>query len=75
MSLIAIALVGVAVSSLVDAQQACFLGYPSVPCPYGQDWRIGLLAVACVGVPLVWLIGLVGAAVDREIRTRRRRPH
>jgi len=53
MSIVAIALVVVAVSSLVGAQQACFLGFPSVPCPNGQDWRVWLLTLAVLGVPLV----------------------
>ena len=64
-----------AAASLVDDQQRCFIGYPSVACPDGQDWRVGLLTFAYIGVPLIWLVGLVvaiaGRAVSKMQRERR----
>jgi hypothetical protein len=73
---VAIGLAVFAAASLVDAQQGCFIGYPSVACPDGQDWRVGLLTFAFLGVPLIWLVGSVvaiaGRAVSRMQRERRR---
>jgi hypothetical protein len=65
-----------AIASLVDAQQACFFGFPSVACPDGQDWRVGLLTFAFFGVPLIWLVGVVVAIVGRAVvkRQRERQP-
>ena len=60
-----------AVASLVDAQQACFFGFPSVACPDGQDWRVGLLTFAFFGVPLIWLLGVVVAIAGRAVARRR----
>jgi hypothetical protein len=74
--LIAIGLAAFAAASLVDAQQRCFMEYPSVPCPDGHDWRTGLLAVALLGVPLIWLVGVVAAIAGRavsKLRLERRR--
>lgn len=73
---VAIVLAVIAIVSLSDAQQACFFGYPSVPCPDGQDWRVGLLTFAFFGVPLIWLIGLAVAVIGRAVakRQRGRRP-
>ena len=70
-----LAMLVVAMVSLVQAQQACFIGFPSVPCPDGQDWRVGLLTFAFFGVPLMWLIGLVVAFVGRSVTKRRRERH
>ena len=76
MSLVAVVLAVVAAAGLVDAQQACFISYPAVPCPDGGDWRVGLLPFALFGVPLIWLVGVavavVGRAVVRRHRARRR---
>jgi len=60
-----------AVASLVDAQQACFFGFPSVACPDGQDWRVGRLTFAFFGVPLIWLVGVVVAIAGRAVARRR----
>ncbi len=72
---VAIVLAVFAMVSLIQAQQACFVAYPSVPCPDGQDWRVGLLTFAFLGVPFIWLVGLVvavaGRAVARGQRERR----
>ena len=74
--LVAIVLAVSAVASLLDAQQACFFGFPSVACPDGQDWRVRLLTFAFFGVPLIWLVGVVVAIVGRAVanRQRERRP-
>jgi hypothetical protein len=69
---IAIVFAAFAAASLVDAQQACFFGYPSVACPDGQDWRVGLLTFAFFVVPLIWLIGLAVAVAGRAIAKRQR---
>ena len=77
LALLALAIVFavVAMASLVQAEQECFVSYPSVPCPDGQDWRLGLLTFAFLGVPFIWLAGLVvaiaGRAVARGQRERR----
>jgi ribose/xylose/arabinose/galactoside ABC-type transport system permease subunit len=52
-----------AMASLDDAQQACFFGYPSVPCPASDDPRVAQLTFAFFGIPLVWLVGIVVAAL------------
>jgi hypothetical protein len=62
-----------ATASLYDAQQRCFLGYPSVPCPSGDDPRVGQLTLAFVGIPLVWLAGIGLTAVAWVVRQRQRR--
>lgn len=61
-----------AVVSLVETQQACFLGFPSVACPDGQDWRVALLTFAFFGVPLIWLVGVVVAIAGRAVVHRQR---
>ena len=70
---VALVLAAVAMAGLLDGEQACFIGYPSVPCPDGQDWRVALLTVALVGIPLVWLVGLVAAVAGRAVVKRRER--
>lgn len=60
------------VLSLIDAQQACFFGYPFVACPDGQDWRVGLLTFAFFGVPLIWFTGVVVAIIGRAVASRKR---
>jgi len=69
---VAIVLAVVAVASLMDAQQRCFFEYPSVACPDGQDWRVGLLTFAFFGVPVIWLVGAVAAIVGRVFARRQR---
>jgi hypothetical protein len=69
---VAIVLAVVAVSSLIDAQQRCFFEYPSVACPDGQDWRVGLLTFAFFGVPVIWLVGAAAAIVERVLARRQR---
>jgi len=71
---VAIALAVSAVAGLIDAQQACFFGFPSVACPDGQDWRVGLLTFAFFVVPLIWVIGLVVALIGRAVAERQREP-
>ncbi len=73
---LAIVLAVIAVTGLMDAQQRCFFEYPSVACPGGQDWRVGLLTFAFFGVPVIWLVGAVVAIAIRVLarRKRERRP-
>ena len=59
-----------AMVSLDDAQQACFFGFPSVPCPAGDDPRVAQLTFAFFGIPLVWLVGLGLAALVWAVRRR-----
>jgi len=59
-----------AMVSLADAQQACFFGYPSIPCPAGDDPRVAQLTVAFFGIPLAWLVGLGLAALAWAVRRR-----
>lgn len=74
---VAITLAVFAAASLVDAQQRCFMEFPSVACPDGQDWRVGLLTFASIGVPFIWLVGLILAIAGRAVakRQRERRDH
>jgi len=71
MLILAIALALVAVTGLYDAQQACFFD-TSVPCPSPDDWRVGLLGFALVGVPAIWLVGMVVAFAVRDRSHARR---
>lgn len=60
-----------AIASLYDAQQACFFGFPSVPCPGGDDRRVAQLTFAFFGIPLVWLVGLGLAAFGWALKRHR----
>jgi hypothetical protein len=60
-----------AVGSLYVAQQDCFLNYPSVPCPSGNDPALARLTFAFFGVPLVWLVGIGLAVLGRALLRRR----
>ena len=66
--LVSIALAVVAVVSLYDAQQACFFD-TTVQCPNGGDWRVALLTFALVGVPGIWVAGMIVAFAVRRART------
>jgi hypothetical protein len=57
-----------ATASLNEAGEACSFG--TVPCPDAGDPRLAWLLFAFVGVPLVWLLGLLLLAV----RSTGRRP-
>ena len=59
-----------AMVNLYDAQQACFFGFPSVPCPASDDPRVAQLTFAFFGIPLVWLVGLGLAALVWAVRRR-----
>lgn len=58
--------------SLNDAQQACFFNYPAVPCPGGDAPAVGRLTFAFIGIPLIWVAGLVVGAVWRALARRKR---
>ncbi len=47
-----------AMSTLYAGQQACFFGYPAVPCPGADDPAVARLTFAFFGVPAIWLVGL-----------------
>lgn len=67
---VAVLLAVQAIASIYSAQQACFLNYPTVPCPDSHDPALARLTFAFFGVPLIWLIGtcLVGLALALEHR-------
>ena len=65
---LAVVIAFAAMRSLVATGQACFLG--SQPCPDASDPRFSWLLFAFVGVPLLWLLGLLLLAV----RSTTRRP-
>jgi hypothetical protein len=60
-----------AITSLIDAQQRCFVGYPQVACPTGDDPRVGQLTLAFVGLPLVWMLGLGVIGIGWAVKGRR----
>lgn len=66
--ILAIVLAVVAVASLYDAQQACFFD-TSTRCPERDDWRVALLTFALIGVPGIWVAGMIVAFVVRRART------
>ena len=68
---VAVLLAAQAIWSIYNAQQVCFLNYPSVPCPSGDDPAFARLRFAFFGVPLVWLAG-IGVAVLSHALLRRR---
>jgi hypothetical protein len=49
---------GEAAWSLVNAQQACFFGYPRIPCPAIDDPAVLRLTIAFLGTPVIWGVGL-----------------
>jgi hypothetical protein len=63
-----------AMSSLYDAQQACFFDYPSVPCPASDDPAVARLTFSFVGVPLIWLVGIGLMLLAWEWQRRRGAP-
>jgi len=59
-----------ALMSLHEADQTCFFGYPAVPCPGPDDPAVVRIRLACVGIPLVWGLGIaliawMGTRFDR----------
>jgi hypothetical protein len=72
MLLIGVLLAVQALWSLHNAQQACFFDYPAVPCPGGDDPAVARLTLAFFGVPLVWVVGIVVAALALRMRRHAR---
>ena len=68
---LAILLVGQAIWSVYGAQQACFMNYPAVACPTGDDPAFIRLRFAFFGLPVVWLIG-IGLIVIRRAMLKHR---
>jgi uncharacterized membrane protein YhaH (DUF805 family) len=58
MVVIAVVLATEAASTLYNAQQACFFD-PAAACPSNEDPAVARLTFAFLGVPLVWIVGLV----------------
>lgn len=71
--IVAIVIAVYAIAGLMDAQQVCFMSFPSVACPDGQDWRVGLLNFVFFGIPLIWLTGVVLAVAGRAAAKGRRK--
>lgn len=69
---VAILLAVQAMSSLYDAQQACFFNYPAIPCPSGDDPAVTQLTIAFFGVPAVWLAGIGLVVLVWAVQRRRR---
>ena len=63
---VALLIAVVATASLADSQSVCFSS--SVPCPDANDPRLAWLLFALIGVPLVWLLGLLLLAVRATTR-------
>ena len=61
-----------AVIGLLRADQACYFGYPVVPCPGTGDPLVVQLDFAFFGIPLIWLAGVVLGVVGRTLARRRR---
>jgi hypothetical protein len=72
MLLIGVLLAVRALWSVHNAQQACFFDHPAVPCPGGDDPAAARLTLAFFGVPLVWVVGLVVAALALRMRRHAR---
>jgi hypothetical protein len=72
MLLIGVLLAVRALWSVHNAKQACFFDYPAVPCPGGDDPAAARLTLAFFGVPLVWVVGLVVAALALRMRRHAR---
>jgi hypothetical protein len=61
--------IGAAVAwNLAATGEACYLG--PQPCPDAGDPRVSWLLVAFVGVPLIWLLGLLLLAVRSTTHQR-----
>ena len=68
--LVAVVIAAQAMWSLYDANQACFFSYPATPCPAPDDPRLARLAIAFVGMPLLWLAGMIVAILAWAVRRR-----
>lgn len=69
---VAVFVVEQALESLMAADQACFFNYPSVACPSADDPAFVRLLFAFLGIPLIWLVGIVAVRVARSRRRGRR---
>ena len=65
---VALVIALVSVSGLGEAAQACLSG--DTPCPDATDPRFRWLVFGFVGVPLIWLLGLLLLAVRSPNRGR-----
>jgi type IV secretory pathway VirB3-like protein len=66
----AIVLAVVAVMGLLRADDACF--FQVGPCPEFGDVNHVRLVIACFGIPLIWLVGVLVGAVARVLAKRDR---
>ena len=69
--LLAVVIAAEATWSLIRADEACFVAYPSTPCPTVGDPALTRLTFAFIGVPLIWFVGMAAAFVGRELGRRR----
>jgi hypothetical protein len=67
--LVAVVIVVSATVSLANAQQACLVD--ARPCPDGSDPRLAWIGIGFLGVPLVWLLGLLVLAARAMTAQRR----
>lgn len=68
---VAILVAGQAMASLYSGQQACF--FTAVACPGGDDPAVARLTFAFIGIPAIWLLGLIVGFAGLAIRRRGRR--
>jgi hypothetical protein len=69
--LVAVLAAGEAMSSLYAGHQACFFN-SAVPCPGGDDPAVARLTFAFLGVPAIWLLGVVAGSASWALRRNRR---
>jgi hypothetical protein len=56
-------------AGLISADQACFV--QTAPCPDASHPRVIELQFALLGMPLIWVVGLVVGVVGRAVAERR----
>jgi hypothetical protein len=65
----AVVLAADASAGLFDAQQACF--FQRAPCPDDAHPKLAQLQFAFLGMPLIWLVGVMLGIVARVVDRRR----
>lgn len=63
-----------AIAGLYGAQQRCFFESGVVPCPAGDDPRVAHLTFGLIGVPLVWVVGVVIGTLAWALKRHRDPP-
>ena len=54
------------------ADQICFMGYPSAPCPGPDDPALTVLWIAFFGMPAIWLVVVIVLIVYQIRRAGRK---